>query len=205
MPARDRFVQHAEAVLQGAQGAVGALALALELQHAVDEVLEHARPGERALLGDVADEQDRGARLLRHPGDAAGDLAHLADRAGRAGQLGRVQRLHGVDDADLGPLDLERGHDGLEVGLGDDVVTTGLNFEFVYKFPTRSAWRLYAGGGPAVNFYSFDRDGADGDTETEGGLNFLFGAESSNGLFFEVKVGAIDSPDVKFGVGFTFR
>jgi hypothetical protein len=93
----------------------------------------------------------------------------------------------------------------LEVGLGDDVVTTGLNFEFIYKFPTRSAWRLYAGGGPAVNFYSFDRDGADGDTETEGGLNFLFGAESSNGLFFEIKVGAIDSPDVKFGVGFTFR
>ena len=94
----------------------------------------------------------------------------------------------------------------LELGLGDDLVTTALNFEFVYKFPTRSGWRLYAGGGPAINFYSFDNDGGgDDDTETEGGLNFLFGAEARNGLFFELKVGAIDSPDLKFGVGWTFR
>jgi hypothetical protein len=93
----------------------------------------------------------------------------------------------------------------LEVGVGDDLVTTAINFEFVYKFPTRSEWRLYAGGGPAVNFYSFDNGNNDDDTETEGGLNFLFGAESRRGLFFEVKVGAIDSPDLKFGVGWTFR
>jgi hypothetical protein len=95
----------------------------------------------------------------------------------------------------------------LELGLGDDLVTTALNFEFVYKFPSRSGWRLFAGGGPAVNFYSFDDDDGPGgdDTETEGGLNFLFGAEASNGLFFELKVGAIDSPDLKFGVGWTFR
>jgi hypothetical protein len=88
----------------------------------------------------------------------------------------------------------------IEVGLGDDVVTTGLNFEFVYKFPSRSSWRLYAGGGPAVNFYSFDDD-----TNTEGGLNLLIGAEQSGGLFFELKIGAIDSPDLKFGVGYTFK
>ena len=30
----------------------------------------------------------------------------------------------------------------LELGIGDDLVTTALNFEFVYKFPTRSGWRL---------------------------------------------------------------
>lgn len=94
----------------------------------------------------------------------------------------------------------------LEIGIGDDLITTALNFEFLYKFPSRSGWRLYAGGGPAVNFYSFDDDDRGGDdTETEGGLNFLFGAEASSGLFFEFKVGAIDSPDVKFGVGWTFR
>lgn len=88
----------------------------------------------------------------------------------------------------------------LEVGIGDDVVTTTLNFEFVYKFPSRSTWRLYAGGGPAVNFYSFDND-----TSTDPGLNFLVGAEVQNGLFFEFKVGAIDSPELKFGVGYTFK
>ena len=113
------LVGRAEAVLERAQRAVGALALALELQHAVDEVLEHARAGERALLGHVADEQHRDVARLGEPRDAVGDLAHLADRAGRAGQLGRVQRLHRVDHADLGPLGLERGEHGVEVGLGD--------------------------------------------------------------------------------------
>ena len=89
----------------------------------------------------------------------------------------------------------------LEIGIGDDVVATAINFEFVYKFPSRSPWRLYAGGGPAVNFYSFDND----NSETEGGFNFLIGAEQRSGLFFELKVGVIDSPDLKFGVGYTFR
>ena len=94
----------------------------------------------------------------------------------------------------------------LELGIGDDLVTTALNFEFVYKFPSRSGWRLYAGGGPAVNFYSFDDDAPGvGDTNTEPGMNFLFGAEARNGLFFELKVGVIDSPELKFGVGYTFK
>lgn len=94
----------------------------------------------------------------------------------------------------------------LEVGVGDDLVTTAFNMEFIYKFPTRTDWRLFAGGGPAVNFYSFDNDRGRGDgTETEGGFNFVFGAEHRGGVFFEVKVGAVDSPDVKFGVGYTFE
>jgi hypothetical protein len=43
------------------------------------------------------------------------------------------------------------------------------------------------------------------DSETEAGLNILIGAEQSSGLMFELKIGAIDSPDFKFGVGWTFR
>ena len=50
------------------------------------------------------------------------------------------------------------------------------------------------------NIYSFNDD-----SDAEGGLNFVFGAKRSRGLFFEVKVGAIDSPDLKFGVGYTWR
>jgi hypothetical protein len=89
----------------------------------------------------------------------------------------------------------------LEVGLGDDLTHVGLNMEFVYKFPRRRQnWNLYAGGGPAVNFYS-----ADNDTNTEGGLNLMIGAEQSRGLMFEIKFGVFDSPDFKFGVGWTFR
>jgi hypothetical protein len=92
----------------------------------------------------------------------------------------------------------------LEIGLGDDLVTTSINMEFLYKFPARSGWGLYAGGGPAVNFYSFNDPRGDG-TETEGGLNLIIGAENRSGLFFEAKIGAVDSPDVKFGVGWSFR
>jgi hypothetical protein len=94
----------------------------------------------------------------------------------------------------------------VEVGIGDDLTTTGLNFEFVYKFPTRNSWRIYAGGGPAINFYSWDDDRRGEDnTETEPGLNFLIGVEATSGLMFEFKIGAIDSPEFKFGVGWTFR
>jgi hypothetical protein len=90
----------------------------------------------------------------------------------------------------------------LEVGFGDDLMLIGANMEFIYKFPRRGDWGVYAGGGPALNIYSFDDVD---DSETEGGLNILVGVETPRGLFFEFKVGAIDSPDFKFGVGWTFR
>jgi hypothetical protein len=94
----------------------------------------------------------------------------------------------------------------VEAGLGNDLTLVALNFEFVYKFPRRNGWRIYAGGGPGVNFYSFDRGpNRDRDTESEAGLNFLIGVEQESGLFFEFKVGALDSPELKFGVGWTFR
>jgi hypothetical protein len=90
----------------------------------------------------------------------------------------------------------------VEVGFGDDIMLIGVNMEFVYKFPARRGWNVYAGGGPALNIYTFeDTD----DSETEAGLNILIGAEQSGGLMFEFKIGAIDSPDFKFGVGWTFR
>ena len=90
----------------------------------------------------------------------------------------------------------------LEVGFGDDLTLIAANMEFVYKFPRRGGWGIYAGGGPALNVYMLDD--AD-DSETDAGLNVLVGVEQASGLFFEFKMGAIDSPDFKFGVGWTFR
>jgi hypothetical protein len=90
----------------------------------------------------------------------------------------------------------------VEIGFGDDVTLVAFNFEFVWKFPQgRSAWGFYAGGGPAINLYQFEGPG----DETEAGFNFVGGLENRQGLFFEFKVGVADSPDFKFGVGFTFR
>lgn len=90
----------------------------------------------------------------------------------------------------------------VEVGLGSNLTLIAANMEFVYKFPNRRGWGIYAGGGPALNVYMFD--GVD-DAATDAGLNLLVGVESRQGLFFEFKMGAIDSPDFKFGVGWTFR
>ena len=90
----------------------------------------------------------------------------------------------------------------VEVGFGDDVMLAAFNFEFVWMFPRRrSPWGCYAGGGPASNLYLFDGPG----DETVGGFNFVAGVENRKGLFFEFKFGVADSPDFKFGVGFTFR
>ncbi len=110
----------AEAVLERAQRAIGPLALALEGQDAVDQVLEHPRSRDRALLGHVPDQDHGHAALLREPHQATRHLAHLPDRAGAAGHRRVVEHLHRVDDADLRPLGLDRREHRVEVRLGDD-------------------------------------------------------------------------------------
>ena len=56
------LVGGAEAVLDGAQDAELVAALALEVEDGVDHVLDDARAGDLAVLGDVADEDDRRCR-----------------------------------------------------------------------------------------------------------------------------------------------
>jgi hypothetical protein len=89
----------------------------------------------------------------------------------------------------------------VEVGIGDDLMLIAANMEFVYKFTARRPWNIYAGAGPALNIIIPD----EGESDTDAGFNVLVGVEQSRGLFFEFKIGAIDSPDFKFGVGYTWR
>lgn len=95
----------------------------------------------------------------------------------------------------------------VEIGVGDDLTLFAFNIEFVYSVPLRGhPWRVYFGGGPAANIYSRGDDGPnDGDADVEGGFNVLVGLQHRGGLFTEFKVGAIDSPSVKFTVGYAFR
>jgi len=101
-------------------------------------------------------------------------------------------------------IDRLRFRPNVEIGLGDHTTLIGLNVEFAYFFPTRSPWQIYAGGGPALNIINFDLE-PDDDTRTEAGLNVLVGVQHSKGLFFEFKVGAFDSPEFKFGVGYSWK
>jgi hypothetical protein len=94
------------------------MALTVETQHGVDDVFEHARPGQPALLGDVTDEDDRKVPLLRFLHEPVGALADLDDGARPRTERGLVHGLDGVDDQDarLHVIDL-REHAG-ELCLG---------------------------------------------------------------------------------------
>ena len=95
-----------------------------------------------------------------------------------------------------------------EIGVGDDLVVIGLNFEFAFKIDLDDqGWTPYLGAGPAINIIDRNDDRrrrGDDDTDVEGGFNILIGVEHAGGLFTELKVGALDSPDLKFIVGYTF-
>lgn len=94
----------------------------------------------------------------------------------------------------------------VEIGVGDHVTLVALNVEFAYWIPIENtAWSLYFGGGPAANIYSFDNHGRGDGSDVEGGFNILVGVQHRRGLFTELKVGTIDSPDIKFTVGYVFK
>lgn len=95
----------------------------------------------------------------------------------------------------------------LEVGVGNDLTTVAANFEFAYWFPLRRRpWSIYAGGGPAMNVYRYsDRFRGGPFTDTQPGFNLVGGIAHRGGLFAELKIGLIDSPELKFGIGYTWR
>ena len=97
-------------------------------------------------------------------------------------------------------IDRLRFRPSVDVGIGDGTTVAG-NFEFTYTFPSSRPWNLYVGGGPAINWYDRNNGGSD----AEAGFNFLAGVKNRDGLFFEAKVGVEGSPELKFGVGYTFR
>ena len=88
----------------------------------------------------------------------------------------------------------------VDVGLGDNITLIAFNFDFTYTFTSRQPWNLYGGAGPAINWIDFDSG-----SDTEAGFNLLVGARHRDGMFFEMRIGVMDSPDLKFGVGYTFR
>ena len=87
-----------------------------------------------------------------------------------------------------------------EIGVGKDVTVVALNLEFAYGFPSQRGWNAYAGAGPALIIS--DRDS---NTNSGGGFNMLLGVSHRSGLFTEIKIGVVDSPELKIGVGYSFR
>lgn len=94
----------------------------------------------------------------------------------------------------------------VEAGFGDSLTVVAFNAEMVYPFELSNGTRLYAGGGPALMILSRDRVNPPGgdDTSLEPGFNFLVGVRLPGRTFAELKLGVIDSPEVKIGFGFEF-
>lgn len=90
----------------------------------------------------------------------------------------------------------------VEAGFGDDRTLVAFNMEFGYWMPLDNQWQAYVGGGPALTVRSGNGSGGD---DAGPGLNVLAGLQWRRGLFFEMKVGAFDSPEFKLTVGYTFR
>ena len=93
-----QLVGRAEAVFDGANHAVVGMLVAFEIQHGIHHVFQHARAGNRAVFGDVADKNHGDAHLLGHAGELGGALAHLRHGAGRGGNLVGIHGLNRVDD-----------------------------------------------------------------------------------------------------------
>src|SRR3569833_4369384 len=97
------LIDRSKAVLRGSHDAKATASLALEVQHGVDEMLEHARACNRALLGDVADDDHRRAARLGKTDELCSTFPQLRYRT-RAG-VARV-RFGGLDESTMSSVPL---------------------------------------------------------------------------------------------------
>jgi hypothetical protein len=97
----------------------------------------------------------------------------------------------------------------IEVGFGDDTTLIAANGEVDWYFRQQGDWLPYAGGAFSINYIELDDAPPqvdDSDVElggyVVGGLETLLSADRK--FLIEAKIGFSDSPDFKFGVGWTF-
>jgi hypothetical protein len=137
--------------------------IALEVEHSVDHVLEHARAGECAFLGDVPDKDDRGAGGFGKVHKLGAAPAQLGDRAGRGFEVGLVDHLNRVNHADIW-FDLAcLLHDAREIGIAQhkqvvgvrDVEALGSHLDLLRGFFGRNVQDLARPVG--IGLVEFDR------------------------------------------------
>ena len=128
-------------------------------------------------------------------------LAHAQEAGIRAGVSIDPDQFYFGGHVETAPLlDHLTFRPNVEIGIGNDQTLVAFNFEFAYHFPSNRTWNIYAGAGPALNLLRFH-----GETTSGGGLNLLLGVQHERGLFAEFKVGTVDSPNAKLGVGYAFK
>ncbi len=97
----------------------------------------------------------------------------------------------------------------VEVSVGDNQTTLSFNGDFAYRFAVDwGMWSPYLGGGLGLNARSTGRGWSHGGSDASLGASFIGGMEKAllggDRFFMETKIGLVDSPDLKFEVGWTF-
>ncbi len=109
------LIDRAKAVFDGAHQPKAAVRVALEVQHGVDHVLEHARAGQGTLFGDVADQHDADAAGLGGACQVRRAFAHLRHRTRGRGELVGIHRLNRVNHRNRGLGGFEGGQNFLQL------------------------------------------------------------------------------------------
>lgn len=123
--------------------------------------------------------------------------------------------------ATFGPI-FKRGVDfrpGFEIGVGEITTLFAINLDVTWTLPgaTRTTrWTPYVGAGPSFGVSHRGVDTTDdpaadsnsrfdfSDTSFESGFNFIAGARSRSGLFFEMKATAYGISAVRLLAGYNF-
>lgn len=93
----------------------------------------------------------------------------------------------------------------LEAGFGEHLTVIAITAELNYRFPrVGGGWSPYVGGGMGPVFFSFDGGGDDTELGITAQGGFSRRNAGGNELFLELKLGLVDTPDIKFTVGWTF-
>ena len=112
------FVDRAKAVLESPDQPEAAVRIALEIQHGIHDVFQHARTGQLAIFGHVPHQHYGRPAGLGQAREMRRTLAHLRHAARGAAQGVAVHRLDRVDYCDLGTFGLQNGQNFFELNFG---------------------------------------------------------------------------------------
>ena len=112
------LVDGAKAVLEGADQPVGAVRIALEVQHGIDDMLQHARASQLPVLGHMAHQHHGRAAGLGKTRQVRRAFAHLCHAARRAAQRIAIDGLDRVDHRHLRLFGLQRAQNLFQLDFG---------------------------------------------------------------------------------------
>ena len=98
-----------------------------KIKHRIDNVFQHAGPGQRAVLRDVTYKKEGCPGGLRQPGQSCRAFPHLRDAPGSTIQGGTEKRLNGVDHHEFGLTGNQSVFDFFEFDLAHQLQPVRIN------------------------------------------------------------------------------